>query len=347
MAATDISSSASAKIRNLGIVCAFFVVLIHCRPQFETGSFAWYVAQLTENGVAEMAVPFFFVVSGAMLGRKLAADAGSYGGEIRKRLKTLVLPYFVWNALFWAAQQLVPSVLAALAGRRTVSFPVPSFRDFGLWYTGYPALSALWYVRALFLLVLAAPLLVRALRKTGGWILLPLFALYGIVCPYSPIPPTPLRHFARVGLFPVLGVFYFSLGLAVPLGLADGRRVALGPRTAVAAGLLLLLLRAVLEHAGIPGGWYLGFFSLPFLLYGAWRLVPAGRWPDWLAANAFPVFLIHKFFLGFAERAGLAPPRTLPAYLALACGAFALSLLVANALRRLAPKCAAFLFGGR
>jgi surface polysaccharide O-acyltransferase-like enzyme len=343
----DISPATSSKIRNLGIVCAFFVVLIHCRPQFETGSFAWYVAQLTENGVAEMAVPFFFVVSGLMLGRKLAAAAGSHGQEVRKRLKTLLVPYFVWNALFWVAQQLVPFALAALAGRAPGPCPIPTHLDFGLWYTGYPALSALWYVRALFLLVLVAPLLLLALEKTRGWALLPLFVLYGVVCPYSPIPPSPLRHFARVGLFPVLGVFYFSLGLAVARGLVDGRRVALNPWLSVAAGLGLLLLRAVMEHAAIPGGWYPGFFSLPFLLWGAWKLVPAGKWPDWLATNAFPVFLLHKFFLGFAERAGLAPPRGLFAYFALACGAFALSLLVANAIRRLSPRCADFLFGGR
>ena len=59
------------KLRNMSIVCAAMVVVIHCRPAFEVGSVGWWVKQMLEAGVCHVAVPFFFVVSGYFLSRKL------------------------------------------------------------------------------------------------------------------------------------------------------------------------------------------------------------------------------------------------------------------------------------
>ena len=346
----DIAPANSNKIGNLAIVCSFLVVLIHCRPQFDHGSFAWYVKEMTENGVSEMAVPFFFVVSGAMLGRKLARGEGManrWGREIFKRLKTLVIPFFIWNALYWLATKLGPFLLMRMQGAQVECPMLPTASQVGLWYTGCPFLTPLWYVRALFVLVLVSPLLLWALEKTGGYILLLLFALYGIVCPYYPMPEwNALKDFARVGILPVLGVFYFSFGLAISTGFAGSRPVSLSPWLSLGIGLGLLFLRAVCEDAAFPmGACYLGFFALPFLLYGAWRLVPSGKWPDWLVKNAFPVFLVHKYCLS--------PIKKLPlgdgvfSYLACALLVFAGALFAANVIRRLSPKCAVVLFGGR
>lgn len=342
----------SNKIRNLAIVCSFLIILIHCRPEFASGSLAWYVKEMTENGISEMAVPFFFIVSGVMLGQKLARGEGmarSWGWEVFKRLKTLVVPFFIWNALYWLVTQLGPFIHMHLLGRHCGWPTIPSPRQFGLWHTECPLLTPLWYVRALFVLVLLSPLLHWVLRKTGGYILLLLFALYGIVCPYYPMSDwNALKNFARVGILPVLGLFYFSFGLAISMKFIETKRISLSPWLSLSLGLILMFLRAVCQDISfLRGACYLGFFALPFLLYGAWQLIPSGKWPDCLVKNAFPVFLIHKFGLWFIRNKRIPLEHGVISFLVCALAVFISSLFAANVIRRFFPKCSTLLFGGR
>ena len=67
----DISDVASNKFRNMSILCALFVVIIHLRPQFAEGTVGWWVREILENGVCESAVPFFFLTSGFFICAKI------------------------------------------------------------------------------------------------------------------------------------------------------------------------------------------------------------------------------------------------------------------------------------
>lgn len=66
----------SRKIRNMGILCAFLVVIIHVRPMFATGTIGWWVREIAEEGICQIAVPFFFIVSGFFLGKELKSGTG-------------------------------------------------------------------------------------------------------------------------------------------------------------------------------------------------------------------------------------------------------------------------------
>lgn len=78
----------SNKIKNLSFLCSLAVVAIHC---------GWDEDSLMKSffceGVARIAVPFFFVVSGYFLARHIGED-GWYKQELRKRVASLLIPYF-------------------------------------------------------------------------------------------------------------------------------------------------------------------------------------------------------------------------------------------------------------
>lgn len=217
-----ITQETSSKLRNISVVCAFLVVIIHCRPHFERMTVGWWMKQLLENGIAEAAVPFFFVVSGFFIAERLSAKPEvlrqTYREELRKRMKSLVVPFIVWNCLYWLCTLGVTNI-GWLLGRRPAVLWFPNWVQSGLWYSHCPLLSPLWYVRALVELAILSPLLLLFIQRFRIWGLVMLFLLYGALCPYAPMTPwTWVQDVTRCGLVPVLGFFYFSLGMAISLG---------------------------------------------------------------------------------------------------------------------------------
>ena len=75
----EISPKLSDKMRNMSLFCAFLVVVIHCRPSFEAGTFGWWVRQFIEEGITRIAVPYFFVASGFFAAAKYESGGGGGG----------------------------------------------------------------------------------------------------------------------------------------------------------------------------------------------------------------------------------------------------------------------------
>lgn len=180
----EISDSTSSKIRNAGIVCAFLVVLIHSWKPFKAPGIGWWMREILGNGVAHIAVPFFFSVTGYMLARDYSSKG--YGPLVAKRIHTLMLPFIIWNFLFWVVHLLGSNAKELIHGNGSAVVWMNA-EEFGLWYTGCPMLTPLWYVRAIFVLSLTSPLLLWCIRKLGAKFLVLLYALYGACCPYWPV----------------------------------------------------------------------------------------------------------------------------------------------------------------
>lgn len=341
-----LSQTNSSKIRNLGIICAFLVVVIHCRPNFADGSLGWWVCQILENGVAQIAVPFFFTVTGYMVARGMAMPGG---GEcvITKRMRTLLVPFAFWNFLFWAFTISIQNLPNIVHGR-SLQIWFPTLQQIGVWYTGCPLLTPLWYVRAIFVLTVCSPVIIWFVKRAGVWYLALLFAVYGVVCPFWPLPEvSAFEWFARVGVFPLLGMFYFALGVAIREGVVGEANLPKWVSAAsLCAGIVFACVRAVFVWKGIPCAQYLGFACVPFALYGAWGLVSGREWPKWIVTSSFGVYLIHKFILTVFKYI-VQPNLNVGVYLGMAFAAFAFSLAVVVIVKRVTPRVATVIFGGR
>lgn len=333
----------------MGLLCACLVVFIHVKMEVTRGDFAWWVQQLFAEGLCRLAVPFFFVASGYFLSGH-AGEPGWWPRELRKRLSSLLVPYLFWCLLFAGvscAFSVVGGANTGLEEKLTLAWWAEA-----LGFTVQtPGLFPLWFVRNLLLLVMVSPLLVTltATRLRAGLTLLGCVALYFGLTPAIYSGATWALPWGM--LFSMEGLTYFTLGLAL-------RRHPLNLRLPKPLGALLLLagvgLFVLSVQAGLdvkPWWWVPRLVAIPLALWGLWALIPATPLPRSFTSLAFPIYLLH-FFVLFALwllLARLAPNTlTCSAYYMLAgCIAITLSAQATLLFRRLFPRLANFLFGGR
>lgn len=310
----EVSSDISQKIRNMGLLCAILVVSIHVNwPSDGLFTVGRFMREFVQNGIAEIAVPFFFTVSGFFLAQHFD-DQGWWWQETRKRIKTLAIPFMIW----------------AIIDRFAINpFPWP-----------------LWYVRCLMLFVLTSVVFKWGVDKFGVAWLLTLFAL-SLVPTYVPdvnFSGRSLRSFF-VFWYSLEGAFYFSVGILI-------QRIAPRMKSNGVACLCgvfgLIALVAIKIHG--PDWWtpVLRACLLPCLMYCIWHFMPSVRIAKWITSCSFPIFLMHMIFvthLPCLMRSVKIDDLSQSA--AVFTGSICASVGATIFLRRFLPRTASILFGGR
>lgn len=216
---SDVSAEVSHKIKNMSIICALLVVMIHIGWYKDSVCSTWFINELVAQGIARIAVPFFFVVSGFFLAAHFDED-GWWVRETKKRVHSLVIPFFVWSILAYlilAPQSLMADYLAHRPFGTAISLSDGKWtRLLGFDLSTMPSLYPLWYVRALFFLVLLSPLINRCVCKFKmAWLLL------ALVLPKIVYVLTTRAHlpywtgFFASGGVSLAGLFYFSVGIYI------------------------------------------------------------------------------------------------------------------------------------
>lgn len=130
----------------------------------------------------------FFCISGyytAIYGTRVQG----YFDLLKRRSRTLLIPYLLWNSVYIVAFIAGPLLGAAFKGRRVQSglFSFASVVDGVLGVTNYPADIPLWYIRNLFLCIMLYPLLKWFCRKHCGLpIILAMAIVLGVLHPFMP-----------------------------------------------------------------------------------------------------------------------------------------------------------------
>ena len=377
-AGTLLPRSLSDKFRFWSFVSMALLVFVHgynleprylqpwTTPQAElsAGNFVQY---FFANGVLRFRIPMLFLISGYLFALH---DQQPHGARMRKRVRTLLVPYLLWSALClallygaeaWppAAQAIAASHIAQVdaEGARLL---VHDYRwhDVLLRWLLFPLPYQLWFIRVLFFYNLAYPLLLR--WATG---------------------PKSRRVFFAVatGLWlvsmPTLvvvegeGLLFFCLGVALQKSAFDigkpGRWLAPRPWALVFIGCATLKTVLAFEGPALLGG---AVYSVLALLHkltfasglvAAWfgsdtlvRWCMARRWFVWLSSFSFVIYaahaplvaiLIDPFFTVLGDGPGAALLNFLLLPLIIIAGAVALGAL----LRWAAPAAYGMLTGDR
>lgn len=337
----------SKRFSVMSLLCATLVVSIHVGACDAVGTAGWYFTQAISYGLAGIAIPFFFFTSGYFLVGHLE-NPHWWKDAVRKRCRTLLLPYCIWCIayfLFESALAIAANVMAHTALTRNIHWP-GVVTLFGLNAFQHPALFVMWYVRALFILVLLSPLIVWGLRRLGVWLLLVFFVVYALVAPGDEaVTPHALLPFKWT--FSLLGLFYFSVGIFARMrgwSLSLKRPLAIG---CLGLGLLALSIQIWARYRGVALPVSPRPLMVGMLGAGLFMLMPGISLPTWLVACAFPIYVLHCFCRVIPWT--LWPNASQSAYelplvwlvtvlLCIACSAL---------LRKFSPKLVEILFGGR
>ena len=153
-------------------------------------------------------VPCFFFISGYLFYIK---ESDCYKNKIRKRIKTLLIPYLFWNALillFLYTAQTLPSISNLFSGAHKLIRDY-SFRDFlyAFWSVegGDPIVGQFWFLRDLMAVCIFSPVIKIFISKFKHWGILLLGVLW-----FFDWWTNMLWFGSKAGFFFSLGA-YFSL----------------------------------------------------------------------------------------------------------------------------------------
>lgn len=342
-----ISERVSNKIANMGFLCSLLVVSIHIGWDPQDGRCAWLLDEFVKEGIARIAVPFFFLISGYFLASHFD-DPGWWRRENCKRVHSLLLPYVIWSMIYWLAAIPV-GVAADVIARRALGSSIvletlSPIKIFGLNISDQPIMVSLWYVRALIILVMLSGFF-RLFRRSL-FLLLMFIPLVFLFDRFSVPGRDPWwLSVWRWGL-PVRGACYFFAGIWI---CSNQEKVSRMKRffSRRLIGILLPIVGAAMlvVKSQVSSPMYVLEMSLPILILSAWLWIPDTKWCSFITGSSFPIYLMHlvaiKIFGFLPIASGFR--RDVVMYVIAVIVPICVSMLVHKAF----PRIGRVLFGGR
>jgi peptidoglycan/LPS O-acetylase OafA/YrhL len=146
----------SLKFSQLYFLLSLLVVFIHSYTFYSNvENLHWIFQKTISDNISRITVPLFFAISGFFLFLKYENSWDNYKDLIRKKTRTLVVPYFLWSITTFVLMFLIQSVYPHLNQELIVEKSV--------WENIISVLlgdnTVLWFVRILFIMTLLAPVL--------------------------------------------------------------------------------------------------------------------------------------------------------------------------------------------
>ena len=295
----------STRLRALGLVLIVLVVFIHAnnavihiqglQPGRVQAGVTLFVQEVVGGGMAQVAVPLFFAISGYLFFQRFTPTARGYLAKLRQRLRTLVVPYEIRSALgvllFWVLQLLpwstpyftTPGVIVRnftpldLLARLTIA-PLP---------------YQFWFARTLLVLVLLSPIIY--------WLCTRLGAVVPCAGSRVPVRPGDTREGRRLSLALGRGGLLLALGSYIALRKPfDLERRVPWSRTLGVSWLLLLVIQAYFaayhdQRSVMVSNVLVGVGALAvWANYECLRSIFESRLMLWFASFTFFIFASHE-----------------------------------------------------
>lgn len=313
----------------------------------------------TANGLFRFRIPMLFAISGYLFS---IGDEQPFWQRIKKRTKTLLLPYFIWSAIallitfLWqqfplTAKAVASSQLDQMGDNRPYS--EIGWKGMLERWTLVPIAFQLWFIRVLFVYNLLYPLLLKAVLKIPKiWFPFAIFfwlSMMGL-------------HFIEGE-----GLLFFSLGIWLAKRNKD---LTVAPKWLNLKWIAPIFLLACFAKSilafyvkfNLPGGILLlilhkttiftGFITVWFGCDGLVRWCMDRKWFVWISAFSFMIYAMHVPLINYTHQLILPFIKNIPLYrlldyLFLPLLIIGFSILIGAIIRKLAPKLYGILTGGR
>ncbi len=269
-----------------------FVVFGHIVARADPLHVAWY--EPLRRAIYTFHMPFFLYLSGlvAMLSGALLTPPEHWRRLAQARARRLLLPFLALGMLTVLGKQFAGYFI--FVDNRPASL-ASGLRDL-LWHTACSPALSIWYLFVLFVISLAAPILIWADRGR-----LRLLLAAGLLLYFLPLPQyLYLDHIGKYAVFFAIGAF------AARQGEAWNRFIDSTWRNAS-----LLLFTALILVACFGANWPvrlellpIGIISMP-ALHGLVRHLPLRSAPVFLrlGQNSFMIYLFNTICIGLAKGA--------------------------------------------
>ena len=88
-------------------------------------------------------------------------------------------------------------------------------------------------------------------------------------------------------------------------------------------------------------------FVIPVVIAVLWMVVPDAVWPSWMTTASFPLYMIHPFALALLTSFVFRTTDNAVFFVLKVAVAIAISMVAISQFRRLMPRVASVMFGGR
>ena len=252
-----------------------------------------FLKLLISQTLVKVAVPVFYIISGYLFFVNVKEWSGQvYRQKIMRRLRTLLIPYLLWNLLMaWKLRVFSWDVFWVFW--KSAGVQIDWFGHEQLMTA--PANMPLWFLRDLMIVSLLTPIIYIGIKKLGGWLLagLTVFYLSG-VCAFVP------------GLS-AYGVFFFTLGSFLGIRKMDLVKTMLRFERPAYVLSFLLVFAMMLTYRSVA----FSSVMLCFRIVGAvavfclaYRIFAStnGRLPAVVCDSSYFIYLAHfVFFMSFAD----------------------------------------------
>ena len=352
----DISAVLSRRLRVFGFISALLIVILHSTPRPDIGTLQWWiVGVLGRDGLCRIAVPYFFFTSGFFLAGHVCED-GWWHSEVGKRVKTLVVPYFVWIGIGLIVRSAIWYWIQKTG--KLCGFPAPVYGPVHVWVMDVLGLDPfankvgiLWFMRDLFALTLISPFLIFMLKRFSWLFVVIIFALYGGMAILQTGMSKRWYNFFEY-FMSLRGLFYFTIGLTTRYAgvLTSDKGVRI---VCLGAGMCVIKL-ILLRYSFFRVAAVVDVAMVPILMAGVGCYVIRGlKLPPWIMSNTFPIYLLHQNLLLLSTAAisaiGLKGCANFSILIWLIRILFAvlMSIIIACCIRHFFPRASNLLFGGR
>lgn len=269
------------------------VVFAHMLPfeqqpvhlSWDPGEIYVLVSEVISHHLGRLPVPCFFLFSGYFFFLKVTSwSPNGYKVQIKKRIKTLVIPYMIWNLILIIAI-LAKNFVFQKTGLGTdegyESLQRSSVYEL---FWGGPINFPLWFLRDLIVMALLSPLFYYFFTYAGLCGLILIFICY-LLTIESGIPGLSTTAIAFFGLGSYLGLFKYNLLIiSLPYGKMAG----------LAAAIALILTTYYTAHT--TNEFYVRVFLLFAVIavfYTGYCITGHERLKHYLPGLARPVFFIY------------------------------------------------------
>lgn len=208
----DRESRTSKVLSLLRFPLAILIVLIHTSFSDNKSDISFYIGKIVSEGIASIAVPTFFFISGYLFFAKYKSFGWKeYTKAMKTKVLSLVLPYLLWIVIAFYGYgflrgfdaNISPLDFYSIFWAKPQGYMVKSILGYEFCILSTPALGVLWFIRDLIVAMLLTPIFWRIINY------LRMYSIILFLTPYFLYLGIPIKGFGLVALtfFPLGATF--------------------------------------------------------------------------------------------------------------------------------------------